>query len=517
LRRGPRPLTLARAAVMVGSALLLAALGFGLTAARHGVAPDVYADELVYSSAARAIATGHGLTVQGQPFFWQAPLFLTVEVPLIWAFHLAGQPAMQLALDLRPLNAAVAAATAVCLFGFVSQLGGLRAGWIAALLFLTTPYTATVARRLLVDPLAALLILVTLWACYRSLGRWSWRRRLATGLLLGSALLAKELTGYVFAVLVLLWVRREVRWTEPVAIGLTACCAYGAYPLWAAAGGLWPAFVRTKLGQAGRLVGAVHSTSLAIGQHLGHAVVANAGDDWPSYLCLALSVPATVWLWRRPDRASRFVSTWAAVSLVFFAALFKFGSLHDQFVTYLMLASLASIGLAAATAGWPRAPGLVSTLRSRQRRWAGLAIMAGVAVLGVAGLATWARLYGTGRDDGIVSLVRVIDRTVPRGAAIGLPVSELELLHFAYPHGRYRLIDATAPPVLRRDGIRWVVFSTKDVAGGEIGVPAYRALVRASRLVWRRTEPTFQTIELRLVRTAPPAPRPRSARPAAAP
>jgi len=475
-------------------ALALVANGF-----RHALAPDIHVDELIYASVVQNLAGGKGLSVQGQPFFWQPPLFFLVEWPIAKVFGLAGVNTFDATLQLRLLNGGIGALTAAGLFALGWRLRGWWTAWAMALLFLTDPFVVRVVRRLYIEPFAALWILGALWLCHASAGRWTWRRRIATGVLFGLAILSKELAAYALLIPLILWLRRDLRWREPVGIVAAAAVTYALYPLWAAAVGERAYFLSLKRFQYDHLVGVFHFNGFnRPGVSFVQALADNAGDYWTSYVCIGLAVPATAYLWFRGDRTGRFLAAWSGTSFGLIAALAKFGSLEDQFFYFLMLPVLGVLGYVYSFA----LPGLWRRLRDAWRDREPLRLVAAVNAALVAlvialavlrpNIQVWVTRFYTGQDHGYTDLLASIDRNIPAGQTIDSPGGSSEELRFAYPDNRYSLIRAVDPVQLRHDHIRWYVLRSKDISQvNGIDQRYYDWLTSHAVPVWLVSEHTF--------------------------
>jgi len=486
--------------LLLGVSLLLAAVTFVLAAYRSTMSPDVLADDLIYSTAGRNIAAGHGLTVQGQGFFWQPPLFQLLLAPVAQVGGLTSGSLIEATLQLRPVNAVLAALTAVVLFLLLRRLWNARAGVLAALLYASDPYVLSVTRHLYIEPMALLLVIASLWLVYESAGRWTPWRCLACGAVFGLVLLTKELGFYVLLVPALLCVQRQMRWRELGIVVVTAVACYGGYAVWAALDGHGGQFAALKVHQFLRFIGVLHYTGL---NAPGHSLVAslrdNLHDDWSSYLLLLLAVPSAVWLWRTRTRGGRFLAQWYALSAVLLAFLGIFGTLNAQFFYYVMIPVTAVIACAG--------EGVVSQALRRRRsevpatrhalRFAGmLACIALLATVLAQATRTWDRLYASRNDTGYLGLVSAINQMVPSHAVIGVPRSLLELLHFAYPSGRYRLVEVVTAGAVRRLDIRWYAVSSKDPDLGDLTEGFYADLTTHGTLRWRYDGVTFRSVSL---------------------
>ena len=483
---------------MVSCALVFA-LAFVANGFRHQLAPDIHVDELIYANVGQNLANGHGLSVQGQPFFWQPPLFFLLEWPVAKVFGLGSVGVFDATFQFRLINGGIGALTAAGLFALGWRLRGAWTAWAMALLFLTDPFVVRVVRRLYIEPFAALWILAALWLCHASLGRWTWRRRVAVGVLFGLAVLSKELAAYALVIPVLLWLRREVSWKEPVAITAAAAATYAGYPIWAVLSGERSYFIALKRFQYDHLVGVFHFNGFnRPGVSFVQALADNAGDYWTSYVCIGLALLATAWLWFRGDRTGRFLAAWSAASFGFIAAMAKFGSLEDQFFYFLMLPVLATLGYVYSFALPRLVGGLRDAWRARDPQRLVAAVNAALVALVVAlavlrpNLQVWVLRFGTGQDHGYTQLLASIDSNVPRGATIDSPGGSSEELKFAYPDGRYTFVRAVDPASLRSQQIHWYVMRSKDIVlANGINQQYWDYLTGHATPVWRVDEHTF--------------------------
>jgi len=486
------------------SALALFALALFVNGFRHSVTPDIHIDEMIYASTGQDVATGKGLTVQGMPFFWQPPLFFLVEAPLINLAGLGNGGVMDVALQMRLLNAGLGAATALGLFWLGWRLRGMWTGWAMALLYISDPFVVRVTRRLYIEPFAAMWVLFALWFCWSSSGRWTWKRRAIAGLLFGLALLSKELTFFALGVPILLWLRKEMSWKEPAGIIGFAALTYGIYPAWAYAVGWGNQFLSLKQFQYDRLVGVFQYTGWnRPGVSFTQALAVNAADYWTSYLCILLALPALVILWLRKDRQSRFLSSWLLVTIVFFVGLVKFGTLNDQFFYYLMIPVLASVAYVYSF----NLPRLASEARRAWRRGDAVNLVyninLGLVALVVALLVlrpnvqVWTQRFALERDDGFIRMANMLRNVVPGRAPIALPGTGAEILKFVFPNNEYGLFNEARPMQLAAGQVHWYVLSDKDIwLKNGIDQHFYDLVTSNGHEVWGVSEHTFWHIGL---------------------
>lgn len=479
---------------LLGGAFVFA-LALFLDAFRRTLTPDLQIDELIYASVGQNLAAGHGLVNQGLPFFWQPPLFFLIEWPVVSVMNLQHVNTLDAALQLRLMNAVIAGCTALAAFAVGWRVRGPWAALAAGTLFALDPYVLHLTRRLYLDPFAVLLVACALLVVLSSSGRWSWRRRLAVGLLIGLAALTKELAAYALLVPVLLWLRREMSWREPVTIAATAIVVYGVYPLWALISGNIATFLAIKTIQYQHLTGIVHFNSFGRpGAPLAQSLLQTAADYWPSYVCIALALPLTGLLWYRRERAARVLAAWSLASYVLIAALEAFHTVEDQFFLYLMVPVVCVLGYwVAAAIAYIRSPRR-AMVRARIDLVAGVALLGVLALLAIPDAQLWWIRYGSGLDNGYTSLVTAIDAHVPPGSTIDSPGGSSEELKFLYPKGPYGIVQERIPQLLRRDHIHWFILRSKDIDLSYItGVdrPYYDYIVSHARLVWGVYEHTY--------------------------
>ncbi len=480
------------------SALALFALALFVNGFRHMLTPDIHIDEMIYASTGQDVATGKGLTVQGMPFFWQPPLFMLIEAPIIKLTGLGNAGVLDVALQMRLLNAGLGAATALGMFWLGWRLRGIWTAWAMGLLYISDPFVIRVTRRLYLEPFAEMWVLFALWFCWSSRGRWTWKRRAVAGVLFGLALLSKELTFFSLAVPVLLWLRKEMTWREPVGILVAAALTYAVYPVWSYAVGWGGQFLSLKQFQYERLVGVFQYTGWnRPGVSFTQALLVNASDYWTSYLCIGLAVPAMVILWRRKDAQSRFLSSWMLVTFVFFAGLVKFGTLNDQFFYYLMIPVLACVAYVYSF----NLPDMYRRARAAWRRGDALTMVSninyGLVALVIAllvirpNIQVWTQRFAVENDDGFIRLSALIRNVVPQGQTISLPGAGADILRFVYPDNEYGLSSEARPGVLAAQDVHWYVMSDKDIWLKNVTQAFYDDVRNNGREVWGVSENTF--------------------------
>ena len=362
----PVPAIHLRAWSTTGSIVLLCLLcfvfEFALLSFRLDQAPDLFADEALYTSAANNIGAGRGLIENtGITFVWHPPLF-----PLLAAGYLKlsglvdGDPIAQI-YALRYMNAAAGALTAAMLFLIGWRIRGRLCGVIVALLFCLDPYVQRINRRTMLETIAALLLVVGIWFFLDRLNkqRHASRYTLATGVAIALAALVKEFMLFSLLVLIIFAVvyrRDHIR--RVLVVCLTAISIYGLYPLWIYIHGDWARYEPMKTRQLfrlfSRLVGHSPATQSPVSTahiSLWETVTATMLPYAFSYLLivvgslLALAIIARSLVGRRQvGEEMCFVALWVLVADLMIGTSMIFGQGSDQFFYLVSVPIIVLVG-----------------------------------------------------------------------------------------------------------------------------------------------------------------------------
>lgn len=494
--------------------LLVFSLALGAIAYRIEQAPDIFTDEIIYTRVSIRVS-GEGAMVwdSGEPFLVHPPLYFLLE-----ALHLSlnGDPNMPLygsgdifaaVTYARHLNAILAGLTAVLFYIFGKRAHSRKLGLLLVGLFLLDPFGVRINRRAMLETLAGLLSIAGLTA-YLSLGgpktglRPLRIRRLRDipltsevilpGLLLGAALLAKELTFTNLLVVMVfgLWEtlrgvslkRSEMtrqKWLERLphlipslgTVGL-ALLTYSLYPLWVRTSGLWPAYSNEKFLELKRLFGLVHLSGWnRPGISLLDYVTQRFIDYGSSYLILALGAASILGLllWSRHTRPGRLLITWGLVMYPIFIFITLVGSGNDQFFYFLLLPAVLLTGYAAITMAeftdvllstkwvkhtWYLVICYIYTWTSK------LAVLALIIVILPYNMYRWWTVFGETQDNGYAQLTKFVETNVPDGMSLNASGDPIKF-HYFLPD---RLIFAKATPEeAMQAGIHYFALAPKDV------------------------------------------------------
>lgn len=463
-------------------AVAICLLTFGATAWRLDRAPDVFTDEILYTRAGIRVA-GEGALVwdRGDPIFVHPPLYFLVEGAYWW---LAGDslPPIYEAGDIfasvyhaRYLNAFFAGLTAALLYLIGWRLHGSGLGLLLVALFVLDPFGLRINRRAMLETLAVLLALAGMAVLLTGMPRTSGRRWLpgaiVAGLLLGAALLTKELTfTATLAVLLFgLWQvwryrrtgREENRraWEQAkaalVAVA-TATLTYGLYPLWMMFSGNGSGFSEVKALSLERLLGLVQISGWnRPGVSLASFFGQRLADYGSSYLILALGGAATLWLFlrQRDDHISRLLVVWGLVLYPFYGFVALFGSGNDQFFYFLLVPAILLVGCTAA-----KVPGRITVSRLRRPRILIVALL--LALILPYNAARWWSAYGVGLDNAYLRLAKHVEGRLPPGEPLN---ASGDAIKFQYFFPDRPIASAATAKEAQAVGVHYFALAPKDV------------------------------------------------------
>ncbi|MCL7452531.1 MAG: glycosyltransferase family 39 protein [Anaerolineae bacterium] len=460
--------------------VLIFALSVMATLWRREVAPDLFTDEILYARAGVRVA-GEGALVwdRGEPIYVHPPLYFLAEGAFFRIAGAAGAPLyaagdiFALVYHARILNALLAGTTAVLLYFLGRHLRNSSLGLLLAALFLLDPFGLRTNRRAMLETMAALLALLSMvlfLARAASPRRSSWPWAVGAGLLLGGALLVKELTITSIPALLLFggWqARRAVprrssgRWSLPhmvpsLLVVSVAGLTYGLYPLWILGSAGWQDFIQVKWLSLQRLVGLVQISGWnRPGVSLVDFLLQRLAAYGSSYTLLGLGGVATAYLlWRHRDsQVSRLLVSWSLILYPFFGFVALLGSGNDQFFYFLLLPAIVLTGYAAVTLG--------DELRPQRWRTAWQATAGAFLVLLLAYNAVqWWTTYGAGVDNAYHRLSTYVQQQLPQVEVLNATGDALKFQYF-FPD---RLISAAGTPAeARAVGVITFALAPKDV------------------------------------------------------
>jgi hypothetical protein len=489
--------------VAVGAAVLTLIIRLAL----HESAFDVFGDEVIYADIGRSVVSGGFPRFYGEPFFLHGPAFFYLEAG--WA-HLLGTPAglVPWIYEMRTLNAVLAAGTAAVLVLLASRAGSLRAGVVAGLIFALDPFCIRQNDRVLLETAMMFWVLAGYLVFSSVLSetepRRSWVRATGAGLLFGCAVLTKDEAALltVLPLLALLVARRGAR---PVLLLLTigaTALPYTCYVVIVAAFGYLPGWWSAKTSGLKRMIGVLQTTGFhsSAGGSLTGRLLAEGGYFAPTYLILALAVPALVLLLRRGGRVARILGLLHCAALLALGYAVVLGTLEEQELYLLVVPSVLTLALATTLRGGPvlAREDRAATQSARWRAAAGATALVAMLGVNVSTAITWLREP----DNGFARLLPYLDRHVPAGTAITIAAASRPLSQS--DGGRYALEDRYqaglwwTPHGLRAYQVRYVLVEWGPVREGDSFLRAaeVRRLVRGSKLLFSFTGRSYGQLAL---------------------
>lgn len=472
-------------------------------------------DELIYASL--AISVPHEgifpITFSGDRFLLHPPLVFfagALVAPAVW---LDGDPvgyAETVLGALRWVNVAAGAATVAVVAELVRR-GAPRFGHTLALLagalVALDPFIVRQNGHYYLETIAVLLILSGSLVLAGGLRRdeLTWPRIIVGGLLLGLAVLAKDKSVVIVAVpllAALVWGLRVPRWRWAATLGFAAV-PYGAYLAAVAMSPYWDGFWAFKTNGITRVLGEEQTTGFnaPASPPLVDTLAEQVLTYWPTYLLLALAVPATLYLLIRGSSVQRFIGLIAAAAGALLGYALLFGTIEEHFLYYLLLPALVAVVSAVAL--------LAQTAHdapARAGRW--VVAVFSVLVFGMAASGAWTQAQlRTVPDDAYQNAMAWLDDNAGSGDTIawaqGKPdVATIDV--FMLGNSRWE-----AGPWAERDdveeyGVDYIVTLSKQIEEGyaytdadflTATLPAYAEPVFTQESRWAGTVQVWQVTD----------------------
>ncbi len=443
--------------------ILIGVATFMLRAVRLGVSWDIFVDEITYLRISQNVAQHLDVKLYGNAFYLHPPAFFFLEGAYIKLFPPTGDLVHQI-YDVRYLNSALAAVTAVVLFGIGRRLAGWSVGIVAAAIFAIEPYIIKMNSRNYLDTAAMVWVALGYYVLFsaiteekRRLPLWSC---LAAGFLFGLGLLTKDMIA--FATLLPLAVCFFMGWAMPrlqsMLVGVIALLTYVPYPVTIYAIGDWRDFSFQKFRGVSRLVGLIHETGFnqAGGPSFLGAVLANLREFATTYALLAAGgLSVIVLFFFFAGAAKRLLLAWTASTYALLAYIVVLGTLEEQFFYFLIIPSILATAATAKLVLEARA------LDVRVRR----ALTAATVLLVVAFLSwtgyVWAEIHSA-PDNGYERVVAYL-REVPEEYSVGVSndTTQFVVKDLLVSDKIYGSVKE-----LRADNVDYVVISSKLVEQG---------------------------------------------------
>jgi hypothetical protein len=486
---GPGP---AYARVIV--ALLLGGLAVLVSALFSTRSPEVGAGEAAIAQVARGVAGGAGIAWRGQPVLDQPPLALAAHGGWLLASGRGDAELLQAVQQARLSSSAFRGLAVTLLVLLVLALTGRRrdallrfavacaAGLVAAV----DPVLAGAGRVLTVESVglaAGLAVLLLAWLLHEHGAAWFVP---VVGLSCGVALLADGRSLVLLLVPLGFALLARGRQAVPGLAGRAlAALLVGA--------GFWAAFAAWVVRAPG--AGGPPLQRLAVLAHL-------AGSDRPLPLSrpldlalprhlatlavLLLAGPALLAVWRRGERAGRFLAAWNLAGLAAGTLLAALGALDESWLAYLVPGAIAAVAL-----GLAAFRDLLAARGAWARRGATVAVPLAVLALVAAGGRGWDGRYGRA-DDALARMAGLVAaRTDPCSALNAGDPADPDLLAV----GTRRVTSFADGPSALASGVRYFLLRGDQAAqGGAGGLAAW--LAANGRQVAVVASPSHRSVQL---------------------
>ncbi len=529
-----RTLGLARRLASVLLIVVVFTTAFGAASWRLDKAPDIFSDEIVYTRVSlRTAVEGALVWDSGKTFVVHPPLYFM----LAGAFYgLTGDPSTPMyapgdifaeVYHMRLFNTILAGLTAVILFWLGKRLRGGWLGILLAGLFILDPFGLRINRRAMLETLAAFFALggMALLLAGQENEPRAIPRAIWAGLLMGAALLAKELTFTAPLVVVVFGMWEIARWfryvskaniqtllSPFVSVGI-AVLTYSIYPIWMLTTGGWERFASVKILSLQRLFGLVQLSGWnRPGLSLFEMLQQRLTDYGSTYLILALGGAATLWifLFGKEQRAGRLLAAWGLMLYPFYAFVALFGSGNDQFFYFLLMPAIVLFGYALFVPLGDSHQWLKSLLRASRVRVAArlIAALVLIAVLSY-NITRWWTAYGVGIDNGYYQLAEYVKANLPENEPINASGDSIKF-HYFFPD--YLTTVASTPEEAQKSGVQYFALAPKDVQGryGRITPELASWIAANGELLFTTHGNSYGEIDLYRIGAATPPARPLS-------
>ena len=448
-------------AVLLGS---LAVLVSGLFSTRS---PEIGAGEAAIAQVARSAASGTGLAWRGQPVLDQPPLALAAHAGWLLASGHANDELVATVQQARLSSSGFRGLATALLVLLVLALTERRrdtllrfaiasaAGLVAAL----DPVLAGAGRVLTVESVglaAGLAVLLLAWLLQQ---RSAAVFVPAVGLASGVALLADG-RSLVLLLVPLGFAVAARGWQEVAGLAGKALAAL------AVGLGFWVTFAAWVVrapGDAGlgqrleRLAALTHLTGSERPLPLSRPLELTLPRDLATLAVLLLAVPALVAVWRRGERAGRFLAAWNLTGLAAGTLLAAVGALDESWLAYLVPGAVAAVAL-----GLGAFRDLLAGQGASARRLATVTVALAVLALAVAGGRGWDGRYGRA-DNALAYMATLVATKTPSCSALnGGDPADPDL----FAVGARRVTGFADGPAALGSGVRYFLLRGDQAAGG---------------------------------------------------
>lgn len=398
--------------VLISIGIVLFVLSFFLRAWRLSSAPDIFGDEVLYTSIAISLPQYGHLVAFGQPWFVHPPLYYVFQSSF---FQLAGINSVTLAnvFTGRLTSALYASLAIVVVFIWVAKTSDILVGASTAFALMLEPYALKYSRIGLLESLVMLFAIIALYFFASANSKPSLKTYVLGGVFFGLALLTKELAIFLIVV-VAVWflltryvAKNKVNVKGTVVFLVTGLLMYLAYVIWALSIDA-PLFLSTNLDLLERALWVTRDTGYTNPYYVSFTsdFVSNANLYLMTYIMLGLAAVACVYfIFRDRSNFGLLLSSWFMGSAIFFGAL---GIHNPQFFIYITIPAAVIAGYAIAKIAF----GPIS----RNKKLVFAAILLFFVIIGY-NTAVWVFVDG-GNDTAFTQSVTWVQANIPRGQNI---------------------------------------------------------------------------------------------------
>jgi hypothetical protein len=336
-------------------------------------ANDLFIDEITYTQLAFSVSQNHLPNLSGVPFFLHPPGSFLFNGAVIKIGGLSGAP-MDMVYDLRWVNAVLGSVMVLLALLIVRRVANLPTALVAATVLAFDPFVLRNDSRVMLETpsMVALLAgwLVLLTAMARSPGKTTSGLEITSGLLLGLALVTKDLTFVPVGaslILAILW-RHTLSARSAVRVMLAVSVPYMLYLAVVRANGLLPQWWDAKGSGFRRMIGAEQTSGFNSNPHVSLAsrLTDEVGRFGTSYILLGLCVFAGAAAAFSAVHTRRLVGLIAIATAALGLYAVLAGAAEEQFGYYVVVTSVLALAATAAEL-LDRRPGLrwpVTTLNA---------------------------------------------------------------------------------------------------------------------------------------------------------
>ena len=403
--------------LLISISILLFALAFFLRVWRLSSTPDIFGDEVLYTSIAVTLPQYGHLVAFGSPWFVHPPLFYILQSSF---FQLSGINGVTLTnvFTARLTSALYSALTVAFVFIWIAKISDYRIGLVTAFVLMVEPYALKYARIGILESLVILFIVISLYLYGRANANSIHNLKLFVlgGVFFGLALLTKELAIYLLVV-VAVWllltryvVRIKVNMKGTIVFLVTGLLMFLGYVVWA----LYvdaSAFLGTYISLINRALWINTNSGYGTSGYpsLTSDFFGSADIYLMTYVLLALSVVSCVYLlYKDKSQSAILMTSWLVGSAIFFGAL---GIHNPQFFVYLTVpvAVVAGYTLSKIAFG-------ISIPKRKLRITAGVMVL--VFIIIFYNLGVWFYVDGVGTDNAFSQSTAWVQANVPKGQNI---------------------------------------------------------------------------------------------------